>query len=493
MENKQLVKYKFKTKPFKHQIDALDASHDKKYFALFMEMGTGKSKVLIDNIVHLYDRGEITFALIIAPKGVYRNWVEREIPQHFPDDVQYRVIRWVSNPNKEQEREIKSVKDTFEGITIFVMNVEIFSTVKGRNVGTWLAKRFGSRGIVAVDESTTIKNTKSNRTKALVQLSKDFEYSRILTGSPVTNSPMDVYSQTEFLKKGVLGYSNFYAFQARYANLQTRNMGSTSFRQVVGFKNLDELNKKLDNFSFRVLKKDCLDLPNKVYMPRYVSLTKRQLELYEQIRKEALVLFEDGRLVSAPQMVTQMLRLQQILSGYLTTDDGYQENFETRRIDALLDICYETSGKIIIWSRFRYDIMKIAQVLSDNFGENKVAKYFGDTKDDERSDIINRFQNPNSDLRFFIGNPSTAGRGLTLTEAQTVVYYANDFNLDTRIQSEDRCHRIGQNKSVTYIDLISEGTIDEKIVHSLVNKIDLSAKVLGEEAKEWLQIKPKKA
>ena len=224
------------------------------------------------------------------------------------------MIRWVSNPNKEQEREIKSVKDAFEGITIFVMNVEIFSTVKGRNVGNWLAKRFGSRGIVAVDESTTIKNTKSNRTKALVQLSpKILNIHAYLRGSPVTNSPMDVYSQTEFLKKGVLGYSNFYAFQARYANLQTRNMGSTSFRQVVGFKNLDELNKKLDNFSFRVLKKDCLDLPNKVYMPRYVSLTKRQLELYEQIRKEALVLFEDGRLVSAPQMVTQMLRLQQIL------------------------------------------------------------------------------------------------------------------------------------------------------------------------------------
>ena len=236
-----------------------------------------------------------------------------------------------------------------------------------------------------------------------------------------------------------------------------------------------------------------MDLPDKVYMPRYVTMTKKQLELYEQIRKEALVLFEDGRLVSAPQMVTQMLRLQQILSGYLTTDDGYQENFDTRRIDALLDICYETSGKIIIWSRFRYDIMKIAQVLSDNFGESKVAKYFGDTKDDERSDIIDRFQDPKSDLRFFIGNPSTAGRGLTLTEAHTVVYYANDFNLDTRIQSEDRCHRIGQNKSVTYIDLISEGTIDEKIVHSLVNKIDLSAKVLGEEAKEWLKIKPKKS
>ena len=222
-------------------------------------------------------------------------------------------------------------------------------------------------------------------------------------------------------------------------------------------------------------------------------MTKRQLELYEQIRKEALVLFEDGKIVSAPQMVTQMLRLQQILSGYLTTDDGYQENFDTKRMDALLDICYESSGKIIIWSRFRYDIMKIHQVLADNFGKESAARYYGDTSDDERSKIIDNFQNPSSKLKFFIGNPATAGRGLTLTEASTVVYYANDFNLDTRIQSEDRCHRIGQNKSVTYIDLISEGTIDEKIVSSLVNKINLSAKVLGEEAKEWLQIKPKKS
>ena len=493
MENKSLVKQKFKTKPFKHQLAALNACHNKKHFALFMEMGTGKSKVLIDNIVYLYEQGEIDFALIIAPKGVYRNWIEREIPQHFPDEVPHRVIRWVSNANKEQEREIKSVQDKFDGVTIFVMNVEIFSSLKGKNIGKWLGKRYGRRGVIAIDESTAIKNYKSNRTKTLVQTSTDFLYSRILTGSPVTNSPMDVYSQTEFLKKGVLGYSNYYAFQSRYAHLQTRNMGSTSFRQVVGFKNLEELNKKLDTFSFRVLKKDCLDLPDKVYMPRYVGMTKRQLELYEQIRKEALVLFEDGKIVSAPQMVTQMLRLQQILSGYLTTDDGYQENFDTKRMDALLDICYESSGKVIIWSRFRYDIMKIHQVLADNFGKESAARYYGDTSDDERSKIIDDFQNPSSKLRFFIGNPATAGRGLTLTEASTVVYYANDFNLDTRIQSEDRCHRIGQNKSVTYIDLISEGTIDEKIVSSLVNKINLSAKVLGEEAKEWLQIKPKKS
>tara|TARA_R100000388_G_scaffold14151_2_gene11583 strand:+ start:208 stop:1122 length:915 start_codon:yes stop_codon:yes gene_type:complete len=303
---------------------------------------------------------------------------------------------------------------------------------------------------------------------------------------------MDVYSQIDFLRSGALGFDNYYVFQGRYANLQVRNMGSTSFRQVIGFKNLDELNNKLDTFSFRVLKKDCLDLPEKLYVPRYVTLTSRQHELYEQIRKEALILFEDGKLASATQVVTQMLRLQQILSGYIKTDDGDQESFDTNRLSALLDICHENSGKLIIWSRFRYDMNNIHQALTKTFGDGCAAMFFGDTLDNERSLIVDKFQDPNSDLRFFIGNPSVGGRGLTLTAANTVVYYSNDFNLDTRIQSEDRCHRIGQKNSVTYIDLISENTIDERIVKSLVNKINLSAKVLGEEVKEWLNIKSKK-
>ena len=493
MKNNTLVKYKYKTEPFNHQRNALSHCFDKEYFALFMEMGTGKSKVLIDNIGCLYLDNKINFALVVAPKGVYRNWVEREIPQHFPDDINFRVIEWFSNPNKTQQKKIASVKEPFDGLTIFVMNVEIFSSVKGKTVGTWLATKFGGKGLIAIDESTTIKNHKSKRTKNLIKIAKGFWYTRILTGSPVTNSPMDIFSQVEFLRSGALGFNNYYVFQGRYANLQIRNMGTTSFRQIVGFKNLDELNHKLDAFSFRVLKKDCLDLPEKLYVPRYVTLTSRQHELYEQIRKEALVLFEDGKMASATQVVTQMLRLQQILSGYIKTDDGDQEDFDTNRLSALLDICHENSGKLIIWSRFRYDISNIYQALTKTFGDGCAAMFFGDTTDEERSNIVDKFQDPNSDLRFFIGNPSVGGRGLTLTEANTVVYYANDFNLDTRIQSEDRCHRIGQKNSVTYIDLISENTIDERIVKSLVNKIDLSAKVLGEEAKEWLSIKSKKS
>ena len=200
---------------------------------------------------------------------------------------------------------------------------------------------------------------------------------------------------------------------------------------------------------------------------------------------------EGGELVTAPQVITQMLRLQQVLSGHLKTDDGNMVEVPNQRLDALLDCIEEASGKILIWSRFRYDIIKITNALNQTYGEGSAAAYFGDTSDDDRQRIVKQFQEPDSTLRFFIGNPSTAGYGLTLTEATTVIYYANDFNLETRIQSEDRCHRIGQKNPVTYIDLIAEETIDGKIVSALRDKIDIGARVLGEEAREWLKLNPK--
>jgi len=166
--------------------------------------------------------------------------------------------------------------------------------------------------------------------------------------------------------------------------------------------------------------------------------------------------------------------------------------FPSRRMDALKEILEEHDGKVIIWSRFRYDIIQITQMLNKEFGEGSAAAYYGDTTDDERQSIVQQFQTPGSRLRFFVGNPATAGYGLTLTEADLVIYYANDFNLETRIQSEDRAHRIGQKNNVTYIDLVSEGTIDEKIVEALRNKIDIGARVLGEEAREWLTLTPRR-
>jgi|TARA_Y100000385_G_scaffold151940_1_gene157554 SNF2 family DNA or RNA helicase len=485
-----VVNYKYKLPPFNHQAEALDDGWDRIEFGLFMEMGTGKSKVLIDNMGMLYQSGLINFALVIAPKGVYRNWVAKEIPEHMSDDIPHRVIRWVSSPNKKQTEEMRSVKDKFNGLTIFVMNVESFSSLKGKNAGEWMARALGSNGMIAIDESTTIKNHKAKRTKALMKIAAGFKYRRLLTGSPITKSPMDIYSQCEFLRPGLLGYDSYYAFQGRYAVVQRKTMGQAAFQQIIGFKNLDELTNKIDMFSFRVLKKDCLDLPDKIYTARYVGMTSEQFKMYEDVRRHAMVLLDDGELVTAPAVITQMLRLQQIMSGHLKTDDGEMLYFPSKRMDALTEIMDEHDGKAIIWSRFRYDIQQITQMLNDKFGEGSAAAYFGDTTDDERNDIVKNFQNPNHPLRFFVGNPATAGYGLTLTEANLVVYYANDFNLETRIQSEDRAHRIGQKNNVTYIDLICEGSIDERIVKALRTKIDIGAKVLGEEAREWLSLKP---
>jgi SNF2 family DNA or RNA helicase len=486
------VNYEFKTEPYEHQREAIKRAGERNAFAFLMEMGTGKSKALIDNLGQLHLNKNVNFALIIAPKGVYRNWVTKEIPQHLPDNIERRVIRWVSSPNKTQQEEMRAVRNEFEGLTIFVMNVESFSSKKGQAAGDWLAKKFGQSGLIAIDESTTIKNPKAKRTKALLKIAHQFKYRRLLTGSPVTRSPMDLYSQCEFLGPRTLGFDSYYAYQGRYAIINRKTMGAHSFQQIVGFRHLEELTEKVDEFSFRVLKKDCLDLPEKSYTVRYVSMTDEQLKMYNEIRHEALTLLDTGELVTVHNVITQMLRLQQVLSGHLKTDDGEMVTFPSNRMETVMDILAETTGKVILWSRFRYDIQQLSQRIAKEYGERCVASYYGDTPDDERQEIVTKFQDPDSGLRFFIGNPSTAGYGLTLTEANTVIYYANDFNLETRIQSEDRCHRIGQKNPVTYIDLITENTIDERIVIALRNKIDLGAKVLGEEAREWLKIKPTK-
>ena len=481
------VNYKFKTTPYAHQTEALNKSIHKKFFGFFMEMGTGKSKVLIDSIAVLAHTNQIDFALIVAPKGVYRNWINKEIPDHFSEEVPHQVSYWQAKDTKSYRKELKQFfTNTEPGVKVFVMNVEAFSSGKGKKMGEWIADRCGANGLIAIDESTTIKNPKANRTKVLTKMSKKFKFRRLLTGSPVTKSPMDLYTQCEFLEPRVLGYDSYYAFRGRYAILSKQKMGIKEFQTIVGFRNLTELSTKIEPFTYRVLKKDCLDLPDKNYTVRYVDMTLEQVRMYKDIQKEAMVLLENGDIVTAMQVMTQLLRLQQILSGHLKTDDGDMVEVDTNRIHALLECVEEVSGKIIIWSRFRYDIKKIFTALQRQFGDSSVVCYYGDTSDEDRQKAIHQFQN--GDARFFVANPATAGYGLTLTAANTVIYYANDFNLETRIQSEDRCHRIGQKNAVTYIDLITEKSIDEKIVKSLRNKIDIGAKVLGEEAREWLQI-----
>ena len=482
------MKFKYKTQPYEHQRIALERSYDKINYAYFMEMGCGKSKVLIDNMAWLYENKKIDTAIVVAPKGVYRNWQTSEIPAHLHDDIEREVYVWNPNPNKTQKEHLVSGIKERGKLRILLVNVEGFATTKLKAFVEKFVR--DSTFLLAVDESTTIKNPKAKRTKALVALGKAASYRRILTGSPVTKSPMDLYAQCGFMDKALLGFESFYSFQGRYAITRTQRMGGHSFQQIVGYRNLDELSAKLEKFSYRVTKDEALDLPDKIYTVRHVSLTDDQIKHYMSLKNAAIALLDDGDLVSAPAVMTQLLRLQQVLCGHLMTDDGDLVEFKTRRIDALLETIEEMSGGVIIWSRFRYDIRNIEAALKKAYGEDSTVNYYGDTSDSDRELAIKRFQD--RDARFFVGNPQTAGKGLTLNAASNVIYYANDFNLESRVQSEDRCHRIGQKNTVTYVDFVSKGTVDEHIVKTLRAKIDLSAKTLGEEARQWLELSPKK-
>ena len=340
--------------------------------------------------------------------------------------------------------------------------------------------------IMVVDESTTIKNRKATRTKNVMMLADEAKYRRILTGSPVTKSPMDLYSQCAVLSPKALGFNSYYAFQNRYALVQKRKMGTRAFQEIVGYRRLDELNSKLDRFSNRILKEECLDLPDKMYIRRDVALTDEQKRVYLQMKKLALAKLENGELATTASVLTQIMRLQQICCGFLQPDDGEIQTLDNNRLKELLEITDELQGKAIIWASYTHDIQQIASALRDRFGPEAVATYYGDTPQDERQAIVEKFQDKDSPLRFFVGQPRTGGYGITLTAANTTVYYSNSYDLEIRLQSEDRAHRIGQRNKVTYIDLVSPDTIDEKILIALRGKIDLAGKVLGEEAKNWL-------
>jgi len=478
--------YEFETKPFDHQLSVIRDSWSEKYFALFMEMGTGKTKVVIDTMGILYEEEKINAALVIAPKGVYDNWVRKEIPVHLPKRIARNIVRWQPNITQKFQDELEPfVLDPFDGIKLFVMNVEAFSTGKGLQIAKVFLKK-NPKNMVIVDESTTIKNRKASRTKNIIALQQLSEYRRILTGSPITKSPMDLFSQCEFLTPKCLGFNSYYAFQGRYANVQQRAMGHRSFNQIVGYRKLDELNVKLDQFSNRILKEDCLDLPPKLYIRRDVPLTAEQAKLYKQMKKLALAKLENGELATTASVLTQIMRLQQICCGFLKPDDGEIQPLDNNRIDELLSIIEETQGKAIIWASYTHDIKKIRDTLAKEYGEESVACYYGETPQDERQDIVDKFQEPDNPLRFFVGQPRTGGYGITLTAANTVIYYSNSYDLEIRLQSEDRAHRIGQTNKVTYIDLVSPDTIDEKILIALKSKIDIAGQVLGEQARDWL-------
>jgi len=477
------MNYKFKTKPYAHQLTALEKSWDKTEYGYFMEMGTGKSKVLVDNMAMLYDKGRINGAVIVAPKGVYRNWYSQEIPNHLPSHIQPKMVLWTALTSKKKDKEYQTLFETGHDLHILIINVEALSTKKGLDFAAKFMRCH--KTMLAIDESTTIKNQNAKRTKSILALGKEATYRRILTGSPVTKSPLDLYTQCGFLNSYLLGFDSFYAFRNRYANMIDRNFGGRRVQLIGSYKRLDELADKLKGFSYRVLKDDCLDLPDKVYVRREVDLTDEQSKAYSTMKSAALALLK-GKMATAPHVLTQMMRLHQITCGHLRNDDGTITEIKNNRLKELVDLLDEVEGKIIIWANYVYDIENIVKTIGKAFGDDSIVQYYGAIPAEERQKNIEKFQDPNSKVKFFVGNPQTGGYGITLTCANTVVYYSNGYDLEKRLQSEDRAHRIGQSKSVTYVDFIAPKTVDEKIVKALRKKMNIANEIMDEDWREWI-------
>jgi SNF2 family DNA or RNA helicase len=477
------MNYKFKTKPFAHQLKALEMSWDKKVFAYFMEMGTGKSKVLIDNMSILYDKGHINGALIIAPKGVYKNWFDSEIPTHMPNHIEKTMVLWESSAGKSKEKELDTLFKSSFDLHILIMNVEALSTKKGKQ----FAEKFLSchKTLMAIDESTTIKNPGAIRTKTIIDLGRNTKYKRILTGSPVTKSPLDLFTQCAFLDPWLLDHQSYYSFKTRYAITKQINVSGRMVQIVVGYRNLGELSDKLKPFSHRVLKDDCLDLPPKTYMKRTIQLSEEQSKVYKQMKEIALATL-NGKMTTTHNVITQLMRLHQITCGHFKSDDGTTQTLKSNRLDELMDVLSEMEGKAVIWAHYRYDIEVIVEAIKKEYGDKSIVTYYGDTSTEDRQKAIKLIQDPKSEVRFIVGTPQTGGYGITLTGASTMIYYSNGYDLEKRQQSEARIDRIGQEKPMTYIDIIAEGTVDEKIVKALRTKVNIATEVMGEELKDWI-------
>lgn len=487
------MKYDYKTTPFDHQRDIFEKHWDRPSFGLFWEQGCGKTKPVIDNVAKLYQEGEINGLLVVAPGGVHRNWLTDEIPAHMPDSIvpQIRTHLWQSK-RASTKRHAQSVKECIDhdGLAVLAVNYEAFITERGKKaIWAFLKKR---RCLFALDEAHNIKTPSAKRTMSIIAAGKYAPFRRLMTGTPIAQGPFDIYSQVRWINPsfwGERGMTRFQHFKQRYGVWRTaeevmREDGyDPGYDQLLDYKNIDELNGALRRVGSRKTKDEVLDLPPKLFTKRYVELTKEQKSLYDQLRDECEIELESGNIVEAPLAIVRMLRLQQIICGYVASEADEPIEMiggKNPRLELLVDDILPNLGhKAIIWARFTKDIDLIMDALGD-----KAVRYDGQVDEDDRALAKDDFQK--GDAEFFIANAAAGATGLTLHAARTVVYYSNSFKLVDRLQSEDRAHRIGQEHPVNYIDLVAPNTIDTHIVGALRNKFDIANQITGDALKDWI-------
>jgi len=481
----------FLKEPFLHQLKARRICHDKNInnFAYLMEMGTGKTITAIMDLLCLHHEKGVDNCVILAPKSVYRNWYKEITEFVAPEKTKYAISTW--DPSLKDPVTKAKLTDLLEKsvvpLNIFLMNIEAISSPKGvKFLEKYLSVQDKTKTMMVVDESTVIKTHNAKRTKNLIKLSKDIAYKRILTGTPVTKSPLDIYTQFAFLDSKILGQSNYYAFRARYAKIINRpTSGGRHFPLITGYQRLDELEEKIYSAAFRVKKDECVDLPEKIYMKRFIPMSKEQLVAYESLRRNAMFIFNDETTTSVNRL-SQIVKLHQVCCGFTINDGSKIHDIPNQRYNELMDVLEEVDGKVIIWATYRHNIETITKKLKEKYGDTKAAAFYGDTENQVRLDLVRDFQSETSDLTYLVANPKTGGYGITLTASHTVVYFSNNYDLEIRLQSEDRAHRIGQKNKVTYVDFVCQGTVDEKILTALKNKVDIASQVIGDELKSWI-------
>lgn len=508
-----------KTAGMQHQLVGLERlAENPDAYMLACEQGTGKTWILLAEAERRYLAGDIEALLVVAPKGVHTNWVRREIPAHL--ECEHIAAAFRASGGKKVAAMANAVLDkrVERGLRILTINVDGLATAAGYRAAWSLVT--GYRTMMVLDESHLCKNPEALRTKKVIAIGRQAVARRAATGTPIGQGPADIYSQFDYLAPGLIGTTSYRAFVAEYSVLMPPTSGlcievvrryaprliaqyerakadgdllleSDLARQIARqapqiiardvngrpkWKNLDKLHSKIDPFMYRVLKRDCLDLPDKIYSTHYFELSAERRRLYTAVERDLRMTRPDG-IVDTYDALTVGSKLRQITSGFVMIDGephGLAADADNERLAALADLLETIDGPFIVWAHFREEIAAVMRLLS-GLGIAAGA-YYGDTKDADRERIIDQFQA--GALRAIVVNQASGGTGLTLTAAQTAIYYSNDFSLIKRLQSEDRNHRHGTIIAPRYIDLVAMDTVDELVAAALQNKREVADAII---------------
>jgi hypothetical protein len=490
---------------YKHQETANNLLWENNEFALIMEQGTGKSRPIIDDWLARVSAGVADDLVVIAPKGCYLNWIGTdeepgELTLWIPPDILQNINIGYWRSSATTAHQLTQANLLYAKSPRFLaMNIEALNR-EGKARDYLLKFIEGHKVIGVIDESTTICHESAARTSWILEtLSHQFISRRILTGLVAPESPMDLYTQYRYLDWRIIGQKTFWGYKNRYAVLQQMDFRPAAQRVmdevnrkfhrkahiIVNYRNLEELNQKIMTKSYRVLKKDVLDLPPKIYQFWDVELTPEQERVYNMMKEIAMAQLNSGEFTTASQKLDQLGKLQHILCGHVRTEGGELENIPENRTEAVVEILRQTSDKAIIWCPWPQALRKIRDRLQEEFGPESTASFWGETSLDERLEARARIQHDDN-CRFIVSNQSVGKFGNTWTACNVVIYFANSFDNEDRQQSEDRAHRIGQTRSVTYIDLRARGTVDEKLIKTLRKKITISSTLQGDEFRSWL-------